>query len=61
MTRSITRQTKNAHRRATHQDLDDNIDDVRERITNTSQVQKELRAQLRDLTAEERGRSNTTA
>lgn len=59
MTRSITRQAKNAHRRATHQDLDDNIDDVRERITNASQVQKELRAQLKDLTEQKKEAGRT--
>jgi hypothetical protein len=42
MTCSLTHQTKNARRHATHKDLDDNIDDVRERIATASQTQKEL-------------------
>jgi hypothetical protein len=49
MTHSLTCQTKNAHQRATHKDLDDNIDDVREHISTASQTQKELRTKLKDL------------
>lgn len=59
MTCSITHQTKNAHRRATHQDLNDNIDDLQERITNASQAQKELRAQLKDLTEQKKEAGRT--
>jgi uncharacterized protein YeeX (DUF496 family) len=59
MTRSLTCQTKNARRCATHKDLDDNIDDVREHIATASQTQKELQTKLKDLTDQKKEAGRT--
>jgi uncharacterized protein YlxW (UPF0749 family) len=57
--RAATRRTNNAQRRAIHNDLDSNIDDVREQISAASHAQKELKAKLKDLTEKKKEAGRT--
>ena len=54
ITRSVTHRTHNARRRTIHNDLDDDIEGVRKEIAATSSTNKELKAQLKDLTEQKK-------
>jgi hypothetical protein len=54
ITRSVTCRTHNARRRTIHNDLDDDIEGVRKEIAATSSMNKELKAQLKDLTEQKK-------
>jgi hypothetical protein len=50
MTQTISRQAHNAHQCANHNAIDKDIDEVQENIATTSLANRELKAQLKDLT-----------
>jgi hypothetical protein len=50
LTRLVSRRRHSARRRAVHNTIDDNIEEVQEDFAMTSQAQKELKAKLKDLT-----------
>lgn len=57
--RAVTRRTNNARRRAVHNDLDSNIDHVRDQISAAAHTQKELKAKLKDLNEKKKGVGRT--
>ena len=59
MTRTISRRAHNAHRRANHNAIDKDIDEVRENIATASLANRELKAQLKDLTEKKKEAGRT--
>jgi hypothetical protein len=59
MSRTVGRRAHNAQRRATHNFIDRNLDEIRESIAMASQMQKELKAKLKDLTEKKKEAGRT--
>lgn len=59
LSRIVSRRNTQAHRRWAHNVIDDDIDEVRSRIAATADTQKDLKAQLKDLTEKKKESGRT--